>query len=367
MPVSLGAAVCFFTVLVHSWIYINFSGKVVSGSNISSSVDIHPHHSKQHGNQQGIEKNPVPYGSNTLVRHVPDVDNNNLVISFSDDDSGSGEEDLGRRKSLASNQNKTTGTVKSQKLLPKSTAKSSKSWKRTNNAPKVIPNKLFLNQTSKVSATKMRGANSRVFGPSSFDQRLQARNSYVLANRNLATRGRGQEQGDLLNTSRLQDLRQQIAIRENELKMKSAQLSKEWNSCQRKDQNHMPQSNVAFRKSSSILAEPANVKLKEPEKKRLKVDESCSIQKSSRDRQEANLVENTFSSKGRALADGSAPDRKKIDIVQKGMPNQQQKPDKNRVMLLKENMEGRVKSGLYLFFSFLSFILCHALWVTNKV
>lgn len=143
--------------------------------------------------------------------------NSNLVISFSDD-SGSELEECSKVRTSKSH----SDAVRHFKPPTSILDRSNKLRSMTRN--KVVVNKLPLSQAFIPSMTKNHKAYSKgAAGPSFAEQGSKIR----AFSGNLQSQGRGNDQGMNVNTSKLQDLRQQIAIRESKLKLKSAQQNKE--------------------------------------------------------------------------------------------------------------------------------------------
>ncbi|CAB4301122.1 unnamed protein product [Prunus armeniaca] len=103
------------------------------------------------------------------------------------------------------------------------------------------------------------------------------------------------------------DLRQQIALRESELKLKSAQRTKE-------SITHEAS------KSSARYSDVIEGELKEPDKKRMKVGGSFSTQLSALGPQDIPVAKSTLSSKLPAVENNNPPEIVKIDHGQKGIP-----------------------------------------------
>lgn len=132
-----------------------------------------------------------------------------------------------------------------------------------------MPKKLSFSRTFVASTAKTHGTNFRGAGPSSVKQGYRIGRFNAL-NKNLRSQEHGNDKGVGLNNSKLQDLRQQIALRESELKLRSVQRSKEVASC--RDDNAMTMSlrSDATRKCNAINKESVQLEPKEPDKKRAK-------------------------------------------------------------------------------------------------
>lgn len=227
------------------------------------------------------------------------------MIRFSDDDSDSGEKEHRIEKAMETKSH-VTGVVANGKPPTSSFARSNILRQTARNVDKVMPKKMSMNRTFIPSMTKIRGVNSRDSGPSSVNQGSRVRN-FNSMNKNVVSRERGYDQGVGLNSSKLQDLRQQIALRESELKLKSAQRTKE-------SITHEASKSSA-RYSDVIEREP-----KEPEKKRMKVGGSFSTQLSALGPQDIPVAKSTLSSKLPAVENNNPPEMVKINHGQKGIP-----------------------------------------------
>lgn len=229
----------------------------VSGINLVNSVDIQSQSSIQSVVQKCIEKNQIPPKTATSGWCTPSEATDNLVIRFSDDESGSGSEECIKEKALRT-KGKTTRLGGVQKPPVSSYAKLNKQISTSVN--KVMPKKLSFNRPFVASTTKTHGTNFRGAGPSSVEQgyRIGRFNSL---NKYSRSQEHGNDKGVCLNNSKLQDLRQQIALRESELKLRSVQRSKEVASC--RDNDALTMKHATY--GESVQLEP-----KEPDKKRAK-------------------------------------------------------------------------------------------------
>lgn len=213
--------------------------------------------SQQSDHLKSSEKNRGPF--------VP------FVISFSDDDTGSDSDDS-RHNTLVTTDNKqrvdrsrtppVSSLQMSQKLIQNTT-------KKTNDHREVSLSRPYV-----LSVTKINGAT-----PSNSGQK------YSSGNFSTFQKEVGQDLGPLrksnvhlsTNKQQLQDLRQLIAIRESQLKLKSTQQTKNSvaGSCRDgKSRNPSNSGNRACKASRFDLRSELN----EPEKKRLKTGESQSSQ-----------------------------------------------------------------------------------------
>ncbi|KAL6980502.1 hypothetical protein U1Q18_022140 [Sarracenia purpurea var. burkii] len=188
-----------------------FAGTCVSTLNPKSLVDLSSRTSVQPRNQKGTEKNRAPF--------VP------FVICFSEDDSGSDSEEF--RQSKAPEAKGNSLTVGGNRRAPASSLPKSQipHWAKKNDATS-MPRKASLSRSFVSSMAKINGANSRNSGYSLVEQGSHVRNSNTL-HKKLTGMDHGGDQNMHFNSSKLQDLRQQIANREKELKLKSAQQNKE--------------------------------------------------------------------------------------------------------------------------------------------
>ncbi|VVA12429.1 PREDICTED: ZEAMMB73_Zm00001d030666 [Prunus dulcis] len=279
-------------------------GKALSGNVLASSADIRSQTSIQPTSQKINDKNRIPLKSATPGWRAPLGANDDLVIRFSDDDSDSGEKEH-RIEKARETKSHVTGVVANGKPPTSSFARSNILRQTARNVDKVMPKKMSMNRTFISSMTGIRGVDSRDSGPSSVNQGSRVRN-FNSMNKNVVSRERGYDQGVGLNNSKLQDLRQQIALRESELKLKSAQRTKE-------SITHEASKSSA-RYSDVIEGEP-----KEPDKKRMKVGGSFSTQLSALGPQDIPVAKSTLSSKLPAVENNNPLEIVKIDHGQKGI------------------------------------------------
>ncbi|GAY45243.1 hypothetical protein CUMW_088050 [Citrus unshiu] len=270
--------------------------KNASGNNLSCTVDIQPRNTTQSNSLKSFEQNRVTFKSNTPGWFPSSGKNDNLVISFSDDDSGSDTEDH-RHKTAFENKSNTT-RVDGSGRPPTSSAVKVKNLQQTaRNVSKAIPKKLSPSQT--LTTTRNHGgANSWVSRPPSVDQRSQVRNFSI--KKKLGSLECGDQVG--LRNSKLQDLRQQIALRESELKLKAAQQNKDLviDSCENYHLGRLDQ--------------------KEPDKKRLKVSGSYSHRLTTDGRQDIPATKSTVPVKEPTPERSSLQDGNKVDRSQKDIP-----------------------------------------------
>ncbi|XP_057523501.1 uncharacterized protein LOC130803319 isoform X3 [Amaranthus tricolor] len=228
---------------------------------------------------KGFSKNQVPLKSSNSGWRASGT-NDNLVIKFSDDDdSGSDDEERSRenplvfgRPPLALNTNRRPPVLPHVKMQTVSQA--------TKNERKVIPRKVSSSRTFNLSATKTLEHSVRSGASALVDQRSRFKNSSA-AVRTLENTDAGCSKNLSMSTSKLEDLRQKIAARENELKLKQVQHNMENVAEPCRDPNLMGLRKVFSSKCKSV---PVDVQTlpKEPDRKRLKknasgVAVSCSL------------------------------------------------------------------------------------------
>lgn len=266
------------------------------GNYSSSPSDIQTRASTQPIPHKSFDKNRVSLKSATTGWQPPrGPKNDNLVIRFSDDDSDSDFEEHRQVKALETKGNGTV--VEGNRGLPVPTlAKSNRLRQTVRNVKKVMPKKSSLSQTFTSATTNTQGASSVGAGSLSVDQGLTGRNLNTF-DKKLGTRERGCDQEVGVNNIKLQDLRQQIALRESELKHKSAQQNKESSSVSFQDFNAMNQNNDRARKLNAA-ADPVCLEPKEPDVKRLKLSGSFRTQPSSGGHREIPAVKSTLPPKG---------------------------------------------------------------------
>ncbi|XAR66309.1 hypothetical protein NMG60_11012493 [Bertholletia excelsa] len=231
----------------------------VASSNPKFFVDKVPKNSALPNYQKSTEKNRAPF--------VP------FVISFSDDDSGSDSEEFRQPKAPEIKGNTYTPVVEgNRRLHSSSVTKSHLSQSTTRNKSRVIPRKVPLSRTFVPSITKISGANSKNRAHSSLELRSRDR-KFATLNKKPVGLENGGNQNMHLNSNELQDLRQQIAIREKELKLKSVQQNGGTVSGSSRDHILAESSNGGARKCRATSADSILFEAKEPDKKRLKVNE----------------------------------------------------------------------------------------------
>ncbi|XP_034928609.1 uncharacterized protein [Populus alba] len=293
----------------------NRAGKANFSTNPARSADPNLQTSQQPNNNKSFDKNRVPHVSANPGKFASSGADDSLVIRFfSDDESGSESED-GEDKSLKTKLNMTV--VNENGRLPStSSTKSSMSQQATRNANS-IPKKSSMSCSFNSSMTKTnRVANSRGAGSSSVGQGSQVKN-FNSIKRNLASLEHGLELGGDLNSSKVRDLRQQIALRERELKLKAASQNKESPSVSGKDYKSTNISIAAARKSNAAFYEVGQLAPKEPDRKRLKVGGSYSKQLNSDGQQKMLATTYNLPSKEQAPESSGLQDRNMDDYSQK--------------------------------------------------
>ncbi|XP_043699062.1 uncharacterized protein LOC122649872 isoform X2 [Telopea speciosissima] len=249
------------------------SGKSVSGNGPASSSHIQPWTSGKKNYSKHFGTNPMPSklgNHNTPGWRLPSRAKNNLVISFSDDDSGSGSE--GDKTERTARKKRNSLGVDGSKKPPISLQSKSEMLRRTT-SNQVNLKKMALGRTFMSSLTKIHGASSRNSGPSFVEQGSSVR-SVDPANKMVAGRDRGNNQGMNGKNNNLESLRQQIAIRENELKLqlKSGQ-QKETISGSSMDYNGAKLISNAAKKGRLASSNTVQLASNEQDKKRLKLSE----------------------------------------------------------------------------------------------
>ncbi|XP_044512472.1 uncharacterized protein LOC123230349 isoform X2 [Mangifera indica] len=321
--------------------------KNVSANNLSSSVDIRSQTSIQPTNQKSFGKGRVKFKSGNPRWFPTSGSNNNLVISFSDGDSGSESDDYQQEKTAATITN-TTGLDSYGQPTTLALMKPNKIHQNAKNVNKIIP-KLSSNHIYVSSETKIHGgASSRAA-----ERRSQVR-KFRNPNKNLGNQEHGLELGVGLKNSKLEDLRQQIALRENELKLKASQQNKDLAIVQCRDYHAMNIGNEAGRKHQSPSADVGQLKRKEPDKKRLKVNGSYSHNMTSDSRQEIPAAI-LITPVEEPTLENSTCGRNKVDRIQKDTPLsriessivKQHKQDDKCIDVLPENRPRLVKDGLF--------------------
>lgn len=333
---------------------ICFSAKAGSGNSHFGSVDKPPRTSIQPNNQKIFDKNRLTYKSGDIGRLTPSGTDDNLVISFSDDDSGSDSEDYGKEKATKSKSN-VTAVEGSRQSNAFSGIKSNKFQQPARNVNPSVPKTLSTSRTFISSASKpSAGVNSRIVGPQAVEPRFRTRKVNTLP-RSLGALDRGCDQGLGLKNSKLQDLRHQIALRESELKLKVAQQNKDMVAVSRKNHHAMSLDKEAPRKYQSPPT-VGQLEQKEPDMKRLKVGGSYShrlISDGQPDSQQEILAsKSTLPMKEPTLETQGLGNRNKVDRIQQEITksvessfSKQLNQEDGGVHLLLETAPSAVRNG----------------------
>ncbi|KAI4348138.1 hypothetical protein L6164_008897 [Bauhinia variegata] len=271
----------------------------------------------QSTSQKSFNKNQLPPKSVVWSAHTGT--NKNLVISFSDDDSGSDFEENGRGKVVELKGN-ASRLDRNQKPPISSLVKSNKLQHNARSVQKAMPKRFSLSRTFVSSNTKVTGPNYK--GPrSQVGQGSQARNFNTL-NRSSTSWERGCEPGVVSNDNKLQDLRQQIALRESELKLKASQQNKESASVLGRDNISMKPKlkNDTARKHASVSTEIAQLEPKEPDRKRLKLGKSYAGPQTFGSQKEVLTEKSKLSSKETTRKNCIHWEKNKVDHNQNEVP-----------------------------------------------
>jgi hypothetical protein len=178
-------------------------------------------------------------------------------------------------------------------------------------------------------------------------------------NKTLASRERGgPDQGAVSNVNKesalVQDLRQQIALRESELKLKAAQQNKESALVLGRDQNATNLKNDTTRKSIPVSSGAAQLGPKEPDRKRMKLDRSHDTPQAVGG-QQVPILKSVLPSKDSLCENIYPQERNKVDHNQKEIPScrgestimkSQRQPD-NRLGNSSHQMPCRSREGKY--------------------
>ncbi|MBA0666088.1 hypothetical protein Goklo_002542 [Gossypium klotzschianum] len=288
----------------------NLAGNAIAGNNIAGAVDVLSQQPIPPMSQKNVEKNQLPVKSTNRSWYAPSGGSNNLVICFSDDDSGSDSEECSRQKPVENKSNSIRDGT--QRPLTSSAPKLNKLGQTSTNTTRAIPKKP-LSRTFISSMTKINGGANPRIAVSSVDQGSQIR-SFNPRNKSLACQDLLSEQGVVSNNSKLQDLRQQIALRESELKLKAAQQHKEIVLT-----STMNLDNGGGRKWNATSAY-GSVDPKEPDKKRLKLGDSNFTQSNSGAQPEVHHVKSNLVSKDQKLETKSLQSKDKVDHSKKVDP-----------------------------------------------
>lgn len=279
---------------------------------------IHPNHRKK------FEKNREP-----------------LVISFSDDDSGTDSEDY-RPKNAFEARNDTFGVARgrrppaasSSKMLPVNTRKEA-----------ILPRKVSPNHASISSMMKTGRLLSKNGGHV---------NNIISNNKNKAELEHGRSQNVHLNSSKLQDLRQLIAVREYELKHK-VNKKKESPSGSCKNDSSTNLRSRATKICREAHDDIGQYEVKEPERKRLKFEESHACPVNTEHMQNVPYAESTLVPQnialekcGQQLIDNHCSSYEEIAPG----TSQPQRAEKNCCSALAGDASNIVKNGILLLCTF---------------
>ncbi|KAK1378091.1 RNA-binding family protein [Heracleum sosnowskyi] len=212
-----------------------------------------------------------------------------LVISFSDDDSGSDSESEDyKRKNASEAGNDTFGVARSRRPPA---ASSSKMLPGNTKKEAILPRKVSPSRTSISSMMKTGRLLSKSGGHV---------NNIISNNKNKAEQEHGRNQNVHLNSSKLQDLRQLIAIRENELKIKvDKKKESPSGSCKNNSAPNLSSGSTKIcREAHDDFGED---EVKEPERKRLKFEESHACPVNTECRKNVQYTESTLLSENIVL------------------------------------------------------------------
>ncbi|XP_031378698.1 uncharacterized protein LOC116194112 isoform X2 [Punica granatum] len=237
---------------------VNQEVKAVWGNNPLSSVSIPVQASVQQKSDKISLTNQLP-PKNVAARITAPKDNNNLVISFSDDESSSSD-DNGENKQFK-NEGRIGATHGIRKPSTLTTERPKKYGKVARNVNQTMAKRPSLSRTFLPSLVKNQGANRRAD-----DLRSN------IVNKRMEGLDLGIDYGIGSKNLKLQDLRHQIALRESELKLRSAQLNRQPTSGARQESEALNSSKDSVRKLKS--ADVAEIGAKVPPSKRLKVGPS---------------------------------------------------------------------------------------------
>ncbi|OWM70070.1 hypothetical protein CDL15_Pgr025919 [Punica granatum] len=238
--------------------HLSATVKAVWGNNPLSSVSIPVQASVQQKSDKISLTNQLP-PKNVAARITAPKDNNNLVISFSDDESSSSD-DNGENKQFK-NEGRIGATHGIRKPSTLTTERPKKYGKVARNVNQTMAKRPSLSRTFLPSLVKNQGANRRAD-----DLRSN------IVNKRMEGLDLGIDYGIGSKNLKLQDLRHQIALRESELKLRSAQLNRQPTSGARQESEALNSSKDSVRKLKS--ADVAEIGAKVPPSKRLKVGPS---------------------------------------------------------------------------------------------
>ncbi|KAK4371438.1 hypothetical protein RND71_010913 [Anisodus tanguticus] len=208
----------------------------------------------------------VPYRAPQESAHLKSSKKNRehfvpFLISFSDD-SGSDCENSGQKK-ISASKNRTLAADKCIKPPAPAPRRPQKLQNITRNAAKLMPSKGAISHKVSSLLTKTNGGSYGNAG------HLHSLRNFNNLNK-VATLDHGKRASVHLNSSKLHDLRQLIAIRENELNLEKLQNAKKLTSASGRDTNVVNKRNLAARASRETNYDNLE-ELKEPDKKRQKM------------------------------------------------------------------------------------------------
>ncbi|XP_016572157.1 uncharacterized protein LOC107870220 isoform X2 [Capsicum annuum] len=221
-----------------------FAEKNTSSSKKGCSIDVPSRNSQESAHLKSSKKSREHF--------VP------FLISFSDD-SGSDCENSGQKK-ISASKNRTLAADKFIKPPAPAPRRPQKSQKITRNVAK-MPNK----EAHKVSSLLTK-PNGGTYGNAAHMHSLRKFNNSNM----VATFDHGKRTNVHMNSSKLHDLRQLIALRENQLNLERLQNTKQLTSASHRDANFVNKRNLVVRASRETTHDNLQG-LKEPDKKRQKI------------------------------------------------------------------------------------------------
>lgn len=282
-----------------------------------------------------------------------------FVISLSDGDSDSGSEECRPGKSFECKGNR-IAVDRNRRQPPLANTQMLRGSTRRNNT-KAMSRKVSLSRPFVSSFTKINGASSRNGGPLWVKRSFHAKNFNSL-NIIKAVGEHGNNQNSNLNNNEVRDLRQLIAIRENELKFKGAQQNKETTSDSCKDHSLVNLNNDTARMCRESSAEFLQFKSQEPDMKRQKVRETHSSPTNTDSQHGMRAVEPTLAAKKLLLENRGRQDigecgccEKVTGTKQLGF-NQLKNQEANRPPVYSANLPRGVKVDKY--FAYLCNFFC---------
>lgn len=242
------------------------TGNAISVINHASSIGVHSKTSELPNHHRGLGRLPVKSGRS--VQFGNRGTNNNLVITLGGEHDSDSEDS--RDGNVSGDNGKIIGATNNIKPPAPAQKMSKIVHPASRNKIKTNPRRPSLSYT--FVSNKSHRKNSWNAGSSSAGGGNQLKNTYTISkNKSLVSRGQA-------SNNELQDLRQQIAMRENELKLKSAQQSKDTLPSSCKDHSVMNPNNDAAGKTRGTSTNIEQPDPKEPDRKRLKVNEAYSSQ-----------------------------------------------------------------------------------------